>query len=264
VELAGQVESFRERGLGVASVIPEPAATLAAFATPHGITYPIVSDADAAIIRRFGLVDRTFQTSLPELQGKDIPYAATFLLDEHGVVREKYFEQAAEARRTTASILVLQGAPGTGGQEVRGGHFTLRTSSSNAEAAPGQRFTLALDFEMEPKHHAYAPGVKGYRPLELQLDPDPLFEAHETRYPPAGSYTFAPLKETVPVFEGKFRLLKDVTVTLPGALPRFKDTDAFEAAVSGSLRYQVCSDVVCYPPASLPLRWTVRIRKWVR
>jgi AhpC/TSA family protein/cytochrome c biogenesis DsbD-like protein len=263
VELAGQMESFRKRGLGVASVIPEPVATLKEFATKHGITYPILSDADAAIIRRFGLVDHGFQAT-GDLVGKDIPYAATFLVDVHGVIREKFFEQAAENRRTTASILVLQGAAGTGGQEVRGGHFTLHTSSSNAEVAPGQRFTLILDFELEPKHHAYAPGVKGYRPLDLQLDPDPLFQIHETRYPPAGTYYFAPLKETVPVFEGKFRLTTDVTVTLPGALPRFKDVEEFPATITGSLRYQICSDVVCYPPAVQALRWSIRIRRWVR
>ena len=263
MELAGQMESFRARGLGVVSVIPEPVATLKEFATKHGITYPILSDADAAIIRRFGLVDHGFQAT-GDLVGKDIPYAATFLVDAHGVIREKFFEQATENRRTTASILVLQGAPGTGGQEVRGGHFTLRTSSSNAEAAPGQRFTLILDFEVEPKHHAYAPGVKGYRPLELQLDPDSLFQIHETRYPPAGTYYFAPLKETVPVFEGNFRLTRDVTVTLPGALPRFKDVEEFPATITGSLRYQICSDVVCYPPAVQPLRWSIRIRRWVR
>ena len=263
MELAGQMESFRKRGLGVASVIPEPVETIKAFTAKHGIGYPVLSDADAAIIRRFGVVDRGFQAT-GELVGKDIPFSATFLVDEHGKIKDKFFEAAAENRRTTASILVLQGEPGTGGQEVRGGHFTLRTSSSNAEAAPGQRFTLVLDFEMEPKHHAYAPGVKGYRPLDLQLQADPLFEAHETRYPEARSYYFAPLKETVPVFEGRFRVTKDVTVTLPGALPRFKDTEQFEAPIAGSLRYQVCSDTVCYPPSTLPLRWTVRLRRWVR
>jgi len=263
VELAGQMDSFRKRGLGVAAVIPEPVATLKSFATQHGITYPILSDADAAIIRRFGLVDHGFQAT-GDLVGKDIPYAATFLVDAHGTITDKFFEQAAENRRTTASILVLQGAPGTGGQEVRGGHFTLRTSSSNEEVAPGQRFTLALDFTLEPRHHAYAPGVKGYRPLELQVDADPLFEVHETRYPPPQTYYFAPLKETVPVFAGTFRLTKDVTVTLPGALPRFKDVEQFEAPLSATLRYQICSDSVCYPPATLPLRFTVRVRRWVR
>jgi hypothetical protein len=263
VELAGQAESFRKRGIGVASVIPEPVATIKEFATKHGLDYPVLSDADAAIIRRFGLVDHTFKAT-GDLAGKDIPYAATFLVDEHGTIKEKFFEQAAENRRTTASILVLQGAPGTGGQEVKADHFTLRTSTSNAEVAPGQRFTLVLDFELEAKHHAYAPGVKGYRPLELDLAPDPLFEVHETRYPPAGTYYFAPLKETVPVFEGGFRVTKDVTVAMKEALSRFKDAPEFPAALEATLKYQICSDVVCYPPTTQSLRFSVRVRKWVR
>jgi hypothetical protein len=263
VELAGQAESFRRRGIGVASVIPEPVATLKDFATKHGLDYPVLSDADAAIVRRFGLVDRGFKAT-GDLVGKDIPYAATLLVDERGTIKEKFFEQAEENRRTTASILVLQGEPGTGGQEVRADHFTLRTSASNAVVAPGQRFTLLLDFELKPKHHAYAPGVKGYKPLEVQLDQGPLFEAHETRHPPAGTYYFAPLKETVPVFEGRFRVTKDVTVVMREALSRFKDAQEFPATIEGALKYQICSDVVCYPPATQPLRWTVRIRKWVR
>jgi hypothetical protein len=207
-------------------------------------------------------VDHTFKAS-GDLAGKDIPYAGTFLVDERGTIKEKYFEQAVENRRTTASILVLQGEPGTGGQEVKADYFRLRTSASNAEAAPGQRFTLVLDFDLNPKHHAYAPGVKGYKPLEVQLDPDPLFEQHETRYPPAGTYYFAPLKETVRVFEGRFRITRDVTVAMREALSRFKDAPEFPATINGTLRYQICSDVVCYPPAVQPLRWTIRVRKWV-
>jgi hypothetical protein len=263
VELAGQAESFRRRGIGVASVIPEPVATIKEFATKHGLNYPVLSDADAAIIRRFALVDRGFKAT-GDLVGRDIPYAATFLVDEHGVIKEKFFEQAEENRRTTASILVLQGEPGTGGQEIRADHFTLRTSASNAEAAPGHRFTLVLDFELKPKHHAYAPGVKGYRSLEVQLDPDPLLQVHETRYPPAGTYYFAPLKETVLVFEGRFRVTKDVTIAMREALSRFEGGAEFPAAINGTLKYQICSDVVCYPPATQALQWSVRIRKWVR
>jgi hypothetical protein len=34
--------------------------------------------------------------------------------------------------------------------------------------------------------------------------------------------------------------------------------------LAGTLAYQVCSDTVCYPPTTLPLKWTVRVRRWVR
>ena len=30
--------------------------------------------------------------------------------------------------------------------------------------------------------------------------------------------------------------------------------------MTGTLEYQVCSDRVCYPPAALPVRWTIKVR----
>lgn len=244
-------------------MIPEPVEVLKGFAMRQNIPYPLLSDPDSSIIRRFGLVDRGFRAT-GDLAGKEVPYAGSFIADARGVIQGKFFEEQTANRRTAASILVLQGEAGTGGEEVRAAYFTLRTSSSNAEVAPGQRFTLALDFEMKPKHHAYAPGVRGYRPLDVRLDPDPLFELHDTRFPEPREYFFAPLKETVPVYEGRFRILEDVTLSLRTALSRLRDSPRPSATITGTLQYQVCSDAVCYPPTSLPLRWSLTIRPWVK
>jgi hypothetical protein len=136
----------------------------------------------------------------------------------------------------------------------------VRTSQSNVEVAPGQRIALALDFEVEQKHHLYAVGDHSYRPSRLRLEPDPLLEVHAIRWPEPRSYYFAPLQETVPVFEGAFRVLVDLTLRYdlpPGSPER-------QARVEATLEYQVCSDKVCYPPSTLPLAWPLRLRPWVR
>jgi hypothetical protein len=91
-------------------------------------------------------------------------------------------------------------------------HFLLRLSQSNATAAAGNRVSLVLDFWMGETKHAYAPGVQGYRPLALHLDAQPLVTVHEPVYPVPRDYVYAPLQETVPVFEGRFRVLQDVTL----------------------------------------------------
>src|SRR5262249_30380102 len=143
-----------------------------------------------------------------------VPYPGTFVTDAKGIVRARFFEKSYVERRTAASMLTLTGVtPGRASPvEATTPTFTLRTSSSNTEAAPGQRLTLVLDFEMKPKMHAYAPGVHGYRPLRLRLDPQPLLTVHETALPASRTYRFAPLDETVPVFEGRFRITNDVTL----------------------------------------------------
>ena len=93
-------------------------------------------------------------------------------------------------------------------------YFTLRTSASNAEAVPGQRLTLTLDFEMAPGHHAYAPGDHTYRALALKLEPNPYVHLGAQQAPLARPFEFKPLQETVPVYEGRFRINQDVVLAV--------------------------------------------------
>jgi hypothetical protein len=260
VELARQAADFRARGLEVAAIIPEPVEALKAFAGRMDISYPLLSDPDASIIRRFGLVDSRFPIRPP--QTTDVPYAGNLLLDASGIVRARFFEEQVVTRRTAGSILLHQGAAGSLQDEQDLGHARLRTRASNATLNPGQRFTVAVEIEMEPHHHMYATGGD-YRMLRLLLDPDPLFEPHPPQLPPSREYFFAPLKETVSVYEGSFRLLQDVTLLVPPP-QRFGADAAFDLALTGRLEYQVCSDRVCYPPASTPVRWPFRILRWTR
>ena len=102
-----------------------------------------------------------------------MPYAGSFLLDGAGVVTDKFFEPDTEYRRTAASILAQGGAAAEGGAAVEARRFTARPWISNEAIAPGQRFTLGVEIDLQPGHHAYAPGARGYRGLDLALDARP-------------------------------------------------------------------------------------------
>lgn len=227
------------------------------FARRRKIRYPLLSDPGSAVIRRFGVLNPDFPEGDP---AHGVPFPGTLVTDARGVVRTKFFERSYAERRTAASILVLEGeTPVDVASEVRTDHFLLRLSQSNASAAAGNRVSLVLDFEMGETKHAYAPGVEGYRPLALHVDPHPLLTVHEPVFPASRSYFYAPLKETVSVFEGRFRLVQDVTLAGGRQVAeRLKAGDA-TLAITGRLDYQVCSDRACFPPASLPLRWTLRL-----
>jgi len=256
VELAGQEEGFRSAGLALASVIPEPVEVIREFTSRHAVRYPVLADVGSVLIKRIGLVDPGFKSDTV----KDIPFAGSFVLDAQGIVRDKFFEPGNTDRRTGGSILVLAGAAGTHTTEIRTDHFTLRTSQSNVTVAPGQRIALVLDFEVEDKHHLYGVGDHSYRPLRLRVEQDPLLEIHELLWPTPRPYLFAPLNETVPVFEGRFRAVVDLTLRYdlpPGSPER-------PAHVAATLDYQVCSDTVCYPPGTLPLSWPLTLRPWLR
>ena len=257
MELASQAESFRRRGLGLAAIVHDTAADLKAFAGRYGVEYPLLADPDAQVIRSFGLLN--VQVPREDVH-YGIPYPGTFVTDEKGIIRARFFYEKYWERLTAGGILLREGRPGTGTESIRTDHFVLRTSASDPVITPGNRFTLVLDFEMKPKHHVYAPGARGYRPLALRLDGNPALSYGEPVFPEPRPYLFKPLKETVPVFEGSFRVLQDATLVgtkvaglqgSPGGLP---------LEITGTLDYQVCSDTVCHPPASLPVRWTLTVR----
>jgi hypothetical protein len=255
VELESRADTLRERGLGVAALSYDSVELLSEFAQRKHISYPLLSDPDSAVIRRFGLLNEGVP---PGDKAQGVPLPGTFVVDAAGVIREKFFERSYRERQTAASVLLREGGAVAGAtRETIADQFSLSLSSSNEAVAPGERFTLVLDFVMNDKRHAYAPGAKDYRPLAVHLDPDPLIEVHPPIFPTPGTFHFAPLDETVPVYQGRFRVLQDVTLRVgPLAAERLK-SEAPSLTITGSVAYQVCSDRKCYPPSSLPVRWKV-------
>jgi AhpC/TSA family protein/cytochrome c biogenesis DsbD-like protein len=255
VELGGQLEAFRKQGLEVAAISYDSPAVLRHFAASRNIGFPLLADPASEVIRRFGLA-----------QDNGAAYATTFVTDAHGVVRARYTEDSIVFRRTGGSLLVTAGARPDGAQATRTDHFTLFTSSSNAVVGPGQRFTLVLDFEVEEGHHLYAPGVAGgYRPLSVRLEQPPrVMRIEAPRFPAPKPYVFQPLNETVPIFAGAFRVTVDVTMNdtnVGWAQDRLDDPARYEPVdLVGTLGYQVCNHTKCYPPATLPLRFAVKLR----
>jgi hypothetical protein len=252
VELGGEVERFRERGLELAAISYDSVAILENFAQRREIPYPLLSDPDSDVIRAFGLLNPEYPEG-HRIHG--VPVPGMVVMDAEGTIVAKYFEDGYRPRRTAGSVFVRDGAEGAPGRQLQGEHFAVTASLSDATAAPGNRITLVLDVEMEPDHHAYAPGEHSYRGLSLRLEPDPLIEPHDTELPEPTLFRFEPLNETVPVFEGRFRVLKDVTLATGSEADSAMEQGPTHT-LRGVLEYQVCSDRVCHPPGELPVSWS--------
>jgi len=240
----------------VAAISYDSPVILREFAARRGITFPLLADSSSVVIARFGLRQEHGQA-----------YATSFVVDASGVIRAKNQEESIVYRRTGASILLGSGAAPAGSASLQETpYFTLRATPSNDVVGPGQRITLALDFAFKPGLHAYAPGSHSYRPLSLSWDTHPRVRAAPPAvFPQPKAYLFRPLNETVPVYEGSFRVLQDVVmhdVPVGWAQDLLDATpDRFEPVVlNGSLAYQVCSDTTCYPPDTLALRVPLKLR----
>ena len=253
------MEGFKKRGLGVAAMSYDSVDVLKDFATRRQITYPLLSDPESKIIRGFGIINEIDYPAGNFAHG--VPFPGTYIANAKGVIESKFFEKTYAERRTAASLLAGAGdATASASAEIRNDQFVLTTSASNATVALGHRVTLALDFEMAKTMHAYAPGDHRYRPLSLRLDAHPLVTPHDLVLPKSQPYTFKPLKETVPVYAGRFRVLQDVTISGPTKeMQEALKAESPSVNLTGELSYQVCTDSVCYPPATLPVKWTLKL-----
>ncbi len=240
----------------MAAISYDAPAILREFAARRGITFPLLADPSSAVIARFGLRQEHGQA-----------YATTFVTDAAGLIRGKEQEDSIVYRRTGASLLLGVGAdPAGSASSLTSPYFALRVTPSNDVVGPGQRTTLALDFEMGPGLHAYAPGAHAYRPLSVAFDAHPRVQAFPPpRFPEPTPYLFRPLNETVPVYAGRFRVLQDVVMNdVPvGWSQELLDATADRlepVALTGSLAYQVCSDTTCYPPVTMRLAVSLKLR----
>lgn len=257
-ELQTRVEDLRRNGLGLAVVTYDPVSVLADFAARRGITYPLLSDAGSAAIRRFGILNTTIPPENTTIFG--IPFPGTFLLDAKGVVTSRVFEPAYQERVTVGSLLARLGnrldVPVT---TVSSPQMNVTAFVTDSVVAPGTNFALVIDGEPGRRMHVYAPGVTGYKPIALTLRPVAGLQVKAAQFPVPQEYYFAPLKERVQVYRKPFRIVQSLAVD-PSPAGRAALAGTSEVSINGTLTYQACDDKLCYTPVTVPLSWNVRLR----
>jgi hypothetical protein len=232
-----------KRGLGLAAISYDSPATLKFFADRKSIHFPLLSDESSSVIRAFGILNEQVPANT-EFFG--IPHPVTYIVDRSGIIQSRNFDEDYRQRYTVGNVLGLR----TGAEDVSAKRLKLTKSVSDSIVHGGQRFKLRLDIELPSKSHVYAPGVQGYIPIEWRLTENNSFSAVPLAYPPSRKLHLKAIGETVPVYEGKLTLEREI-------IPAQKFSGS-ELKIEGSLRYQVCDDVKCYVPETIPLAWTIR------
>ncbi len=155
---------------------------------------------------------------------------------------------------------IVAGAAGAGATRASTNHLSLVASASDALMAPGRHVSLAVDVTPKPKMHVYAPGATDYQPIALTIDPQPgLILRGGVHYPKPEILDFQPLDEHVPVYQKPFRIVQDVALDASRqgqALVK----DKTSIMITGKVSYQACDDKVCFIPATVPVRWTIKVR----
>ena len=281
MELQERLEELENSGFGIAAISYNSEAVLADFAQRRGITFPLLSDDDSAIITEFGILNTVAAEGLgpnaddPAVQADvaryvsvfgpsqlivGTPYPGTFMVNSAGEVTSRFFEEFYRERNSTSNVMLKLGVGVSPIEAVQGStaHLNFTAYPSNSTVTVGTRFSLALEVEPGPEMHVYAPGAeeKGYRVIGFNLAPTPLARIEPVQYPESEIYYFEPLDEYVPVYQERFTLLQEIVMHADAeAEGIMAELDAL--TLSGTLEYQACDDAICFLPQSIPVSFTV-------
>jgi hypothetical protein len=246
---------LRKRGLTVAAISYDSVPVLKHFSQRRGIRFPLLSDAGSKVIREFGLLNEEVPKNTPFY---GVPHPVTYIVDERGTVKSRHFEEDYRKRYTTGNILTQELNIRTGAVKTvaKNARITVTASASNAVVRGGERIRLILDVELPRRMHVYAPGVQNYIPIEWKLSETDAFESLPMAYPPSRTLHLRAIQETVPVYENRFSLQREIVISQPAKLKPL--LSGSELTIEGSFRYQACDDKQCFVPEVIPLKWMLR------
>jgi peroxiredoxin len=265
IELQGHLAELRRLGMNVIAISRDSQAILAEFASRHRITFPLLSDADSTVIKRYGVLDasvaptRTEQSGGPPYYG--VPYRGTITINRDRRVTSTNFQKTWQEHTTMASVLLRLGdsidVPATA---ITAPNLEMKSYTTDAAVAPGAHFLLVLDLRPDQKIHVYAPGNPSYIPIALTIQKQPgVVVSPAPPMPKAEDFFFKPLNEHVAVYRRPFRITREVMID-PSRQGQAALNGAKNVTINGTVTYQACDDTTCYTPKDVPLSWAVDIR----
>ncbi len=244
-------------GLGLAAISYDSPAVLKDFAERKGIRFALLSDPGSGIIRRFGILNTQVKENSSSF---GIPYPGVYVLDPKGIVTAKYFEDDYKQRDTAAVILMKQFGlhPDQDRVSINAKHVELDASTSDRQASAGQHIALILDVKLQNRVHVYAPGVKNYIPIDWEIVQSAGIETGPAKYPESKILRLQAIHESVPVYQGEFRLVRNLTIGNDQDVKPLLDSQG-NLTINGTFRYQACDDQRCFVPETVPVHWTIHV-----
>ncbi|TAJ21892.1 MAG: redoxin domain-containing protein [Dehalococcoidia bacterium] len=260
MQLQRHLAEFEAAGVAVYAISYDAPEVLAAFAAEFGITYPLLSDADSGVIRRYGILNTLVR---PDEAVYGIPYPGSYLTDEMGAVTEKSFYRLYRVRPATRALL----------KDGFGVPLTPQSGPIAESTAPGVRVTVALGEEalvfqqrvplyvtldLDDGLHIYAPGAGGgMLGITAEVRAPDGIETGTPAFPESRPFRIEGAEEALPVFEGT------IEVAVPLISTR---ADVEPVTLEVVVRYQACDNRQCFLPQEqritidLPLQGLNRAR----
>jgi hypothetical protein len=252
VELQQQKDEFANAGIEVFAISYDRQDAQAKFAEEHDIDYHMLADDDSAVIKQYGILN----TLIAEDEGVyGIPFPGSYLVDEDGLVEEKFFHREYQIRETGSTVLRsgfgaaldLSDAPSV---EVEDGAKVTATLGG-ASLAFMQRGDLYVRIDLDEGLHVNGPEVPdGFVATEVTVTAPEGVRVGETTYPETMPFQIEGIDEQFDVFEGGV----EVAVSLISTL---RDGEMLPLEIA--VQYQACNDRECFLPKTQTLHLDVPI-----
>jgi hypothetical protein len=242
-----------QHGVKVAGISYDSESVLRRFTDAHHLTYPLLSDQDSVVIRRF----RILNTNVPaDVRFYGVPFPGQYLLGPDGVVKSKLFLPDYQERPSGSAVLLTEygGALGKA-VEVKADDLKARIVLSDIRAFSGQLLGVSADFDLAPGWHVYGkPLPEEYTPTAINFDSE-LVSSQNLEFPKPTPVKFELLGQTLPVYQGRF--------TAAGTLLLRQKLTPGEHQLSGTLSFQECNDNLCKIPQQVHFEIPLRIEALV-
>ena len=262
VELQEQIEEFNAAGIRIYGISYDPQAALKSFSDQYEITYDLLSDVSSVVIRRFGILNTLINPEDPRAKKfYGIPFPGTYVVDESGIVTEKFFSRHYATRESAGTILdkalgkvlLHEESPQTIQQNER---VRITSFLSDSDLKLEVMNTLYVRLQMGDGFHVYGdPLPQGFFPTRIDVQRAHGLRIGEPVYPPTQPRTFETLGVTLNVYDGVTEIAVPITATAELWRQSGTDVGDFKGPIVLEIvvDYQVCSETICYSPQTARL-----------
>ena len=252
-ELRDAHPKFEAAGIKIYAVSYDDREALAAFAEAQRIPFPLLCDVGSQVIRAYGILNT--QVGPDEVPFYGIPFPGTYVLDESGVVVEKFFprhianRECADAvlESSLGRILIGEDEPrATGGED--GIRITAAFHGGGGTLKSGIRRRVVVRFELPEGLHIYGePVPEGLVPATVTVHGPEGFIGEKMEAPPTTPLRLDEIDATLHVWSGTVDLAVPVWANSK-VIDVLDDHRDEIIRLEVEVRYQACSDTACLIP----------------
>ena len=247
MELQHALPDLTAAGIKLFAISYDPIGAIAQFADEHGIEYDFLADEGSAFIKQLGILNTLVD---PDETVYGIPYPGTYVLDEQGVVVQKFFHREYQIREAASFVLEeafglpvdIEAHPGESAsiEDVR---ITARLGAPDLKFR--QRVDLHVGIALPPGLHVGGPDMpEGYIATAVTVTGPEELRIGPARYPATAPFQVEGLAAPIAVLEGD----SVIRVELISGL-----RDVETVPIDVEVRYQAYNDRECFLPQTARL-----------